>query len=216
MIRRRASQVILPEDAQPRVPWRGMTAAWAVLAVVYLVSWIQRGDFPLDPEEAQYWDWSRRLDWCYCTKPPLIAYFIRMFTGVFGNTLFAVRAAALTLSTGMGVITYVLVMRLHQSPRIAFFTLLTLFLMPLYSVGAVVATTDTPLLFFWSACCLCLSVALLGKNQSFSPGDPGPGERPERPGAWKERRWAWPVAGVCFGLGHHAVGIQHTGGPRTG
>ena len=34
---------------------------------------------PLDlaPDEAHYWDWSRRLDWCYYSKGPLVAWLIR-------------------------------------------------------------------------------------------------------------------------------------------
>lgn len=41
--------------------------------------------------ECYYWDWSRQLDWAYYSKPPLIAYVIRLGTAIFGNTEFGVR-----------------------------------------------------------------------------------------------------------------------------
>ncbi len=36
----------------------------------------------LHGDEAQYWAWSRTLDWGYFTKPPLIAWAIRATTRI--------------------------------------------------------------------------------------------------------------------------------------
>ena len=35
-------------------------------------------DLPLHFDEAQYWDWSKNLDWGYFSKPPLLAFLIRI------------------------------------------------------------------------------------------------------------------------------------------
>ena len=35
---------------------------------------------PLHFDEAQYWDWSQNLDWGYFSKPPLLAFLIRVVT----------------------------------------------------------------------------------------------------------------------------------------
>ena len=40
---------------------------------------------PLHFDEAQYWDWSRNLDWGYFSKPPLLAFLIRVVTELCGN-----------------------------------------------------------------------------------------------------------------------------------
>lgn len=48
----------------------------------------------LHGDEAQYWVWSRTLDWGYFSKPPLVAWAIAATTAVFGNAEWAVRLAA--------------------------------------------------------------------------------------------------------------------------
>ena len=40
---------------------------------------------PLHFDEAQYWDWSQNLDWGYFSKPPLLAFLIRVVTELCGN-----------------------------------------------------------------------------------------------------------------------------------
>ena len=42
-------------------------------------------DLPLHFDEAQYWDWSQNLDWGYFSKPPLLAFLIRVVTELCGN-----------------------------------------------------------------------------------------------------------------------------------
>ena len=40
---------------------------------------------PLHFDEAQYWDWSQNLDWGFFSKPPLLAFLIRVVTELCGN-----------------------------------------------------------------------------------------------------------------------------------
>ena len=44
----------------------------------------------LSVDEAQYWHWSRNIDFGYFTKPPLIAWLIGFSTFIFGNEEWAV------------------------------------------------------------------------------------------------------------------------------
>ena len=37
-------------------------------------------------DETYYWDWSRQLDWCYYSKPPMIAWLMRLSTELGGHT----------------------------------------------------------------------------------------------------------------------------------
>ena len=48
----------------------------------------------LHGDEAQYWAWSKALDWGYFTKPPLIAWVIWTTTSVFGDAEWAVRLSS--------------------------------------------------------------------------------------------------------------------------
>jgi 4-amino-4-deoxy-L-arabinose transferase-like glycosyltransferase len=48
----------------------------------------------LDVDEAQYWTWSRSLEWGYFTKPPLVAWVIAATTAMFGDAEWAVRLGA--------------------------------------------------------------------------------------------------------------------------
>ena len=48
--------------------------------------------FPLAPDEAYYWQWSRHLDLGYYDQGPMIAWWIRAGTVVFGHTALGVRA----------------------------------------------------------------------------------------------------------------------------
>jgi len=74
--------------------YRGLTLLW-LLAFSTLILWIiASGRWPLEAEEAQYWDWSRRLDWGYYSKGPMVAYLIALSTQLGGNSEFWVRLPA--------------------------------------------------------------------------------------------------------------------------
>lgn len=58
-------------------------------AATFHLWFITSGHFNLAPDEAHYWAWSRRLDWSYYSKGPMVAYLIALSTqsgGVSGET----------------------------------------------------------------------------------------------------------------------------------
>ena len=57
------------------------------------------GQLDLVQDEAQYWDWSRRLQASYYSKGPLVAYLIAAGTAVFGDTQLGVRLPAILSGT---------------------------------------------------------------------------------------------------------------------
>ncbi len=166
------------DSGTARVNWPGVAALLLVALYLYRYSIASRAVLPLVAEEAQYWDWSRHLDWSYYSKPPFIAYLIRVFTAVFGNNEFGVRSAAVTLALGMTVVLWVTVREMFGSNRLAALCALVLNVVPLFAVGSLILTTDTPLLFFWGLCLYALHRALL-RGQT----------------GW------WYAAGVFFGFG---------------
>src|SRR5271166_2415480 len=93
-----------------------LIAAAAVLRLLYL-AW----DCPLDlaPDEAQYWDWSRQLDWSYLSKGPLIAWLIRASCACFGETMPAVRLPAVACGSLLLAGLYALTVQVYRSDRLA-------------------------------------------------------------------------------------------------
>lgn len=103
----------------------------------------------LYPDEAQYWVWSRELAFGYFSKPPMIAWLIRLTTLLGGGEAF-VRLSSPFLHAATGLFIYATGRRLYDA-RIGLLGLLIYTLMPAVQLGAFVASTDTPLIAFLSA-----------------------------------------------------------------
>ena len=52
---------------------------------IYLTS------FNLFGDEAQYWLWSKDLDFGYYSKPPFLSWFIWLYSNLFGETFFSLK-----------------------------------------------------------------------------------------------------------------------------
>jgi undecaprenyl-diphosphatase len=118
---------------------------------VFHLWYIASGRVDLAPDEAHYWEWSRRLDWSYYSKGPMVAYLIALSTRLGGSSEFFVRLPAVLLALGIQIILYVLTRALFTSERAAFMALLIAACLPLFSAGSVLMTIDAPLMFFWAA-----------------------------------------------------------------
>jgi hypothetical protein len=138
------------------------------------------GQLDLAQDEAQYWDWSRRLQPGYYSKGPLIAWIIAFWTGIFGNTELGVRFGAVAQNAAVQGLIYVWLAVLLRRPGLALATLLIVNTSPLFIAGGVLMTTDNPLLLCWLGGLVCLTGLT------------------ERPGA------SWPLWGLacctCFGI----------------
>jgi 4-amino-4-deoxy-L-arabinose transferase-like glycosyltransferase len=74
-------------------------ATLAFFAVLVVVTWLRIEALRMSPlglyfDEAQYWMWSRSLEWGYFTKPPMVAWVIAATTALFGDAEWAVRLGA--------------------------------------------------------------------------------------------------------------------------
>jgi hypothetical protein len=96
---------------------------------------------PVD-DEFYYWCWAQKLQLSYYDHPPMVAYLIRLSTGLLGNTVFALRLPAIVAS----LVAFGVVAELSQWRKFVWAAALT----PLFTFGAVLVTPDTPLLLFWS------------------------------------------------------------------
>ncbi|MFO0800772.1 MAG: glycosyltransferase family 39 protein [Gemmataceae bacterium] len=168
---------------------RGFGWLLAGLVPVYLVL---AAVVPPADDELYYWCWSESLQWSYYDHPPMTAYLIRAATSVFGDTLFAIRLpAVLSTLTVLGVVGYL------TRPR----SLLPLVVCtPLFTLGAVLVTPDTPLLMFWALYLLWL---VKTHEKLESVGVP-----------W----WQWCLGGGVLGcgiLGKYTTGLAVMGGFLT-
>src|SRR6516165_11519428 len=80
-------------------------AAALILVVTGLRLWAA-ADAGLNPDEAYYWYWSRYLAPSYYDHPPMVAYLIRLSTGLLGDAPFGVRFLSLLLIVPISAATY--------------------------------------------------------------------------------------------------------------
>jgi dolichol-phosphate mannosyltransferase len=135
----------------------------------------------LVPDEAYYWDWSRRLSLGYYDQGPMIAYVIRLTTLLFGNTEFGVRFGVCMASLATLWCSYLLARRLF-SPLAGLITVVALGATPLMAVGSLIATYDPLMVCFWAVALVFLERALFAANDRL-----------------QRRAWLW--AGVAVGCG---------------
>jgi 4-amino-4-deoxy-L-arabinose transferase-like glycosyltransferase len=111
---------------------------------------------PVDliPDEAYYWDWSRRPDWCYFSKPPMIAWLIGLSTTVCGTQTWAVRLPAALLNTGALALLFALGTRMY-SRRTGILAMLLFLCSPAGILSGFFMTIDPPLVFCWAAALYC-------------------------------------------------------------
>ncbi|MFI3299137.1 MAG: glycosyltransferase family 39 protein [Rikenellaceae bacterium] len=98
-------------------------------------------------DEAYYWVLSRELDWGYFDHPPLVAFFLRMGTALFGDIEIGVRFFTITLHFATLWLFWKVVRPVTASYRTVLRYFLICFSLPLLHVYGFVATPDAPLLF---------------------------------------------------------------------
>jgi 4-amino-4-deoxy-L-arabinose transferase-like glycosyltransferase len=131
----------------------------------------------LVPDEAYYWLWAKHLDWCYRDKGPLVAWLIAMGTGIAGDNVFGVRWTGVLLGGGTAWQLYSAARRLFDE-RIAGRVLVLACLVPLFAIGSILMTIDSPSVFLWA----------LGLNLAWKSVTEG-------------RRRDWLLFGLVIGLG---------------
>jgi undecaprenyl-diphosphatase len=115
---------------------------------VFRIYYILNGPLDLSPDEAHYWEWSRRLDLSYYSKGPMIAYLIYLGTFLFGNTVFGVRIMAVVFFALGSIVLYILGKKLYDE-KSGLSSAILLQIIPLFSTFGVIFTIDSPFIFFW-------------------------------------------------------------------
>ncbi|HSE95497.1 MAG TPA: glycosyltransferase family 39 protein, partial [Methylomirabilota bacterium] len=144
---------------------RDRTGGWALALVlaaltVGRLTYLAAGTLDLSPDEAHYWEWSRRLDLSYYSKGPLVAYAIRGLTALLGDSAFAIRSGAAALSLVGAWALYRLGSETFGRAAPGALAVIGLQLTPLVWAGSLLMTIDSPFLVLWSLLLLALHRAL--------------------------------------------------------
>jgi 4-amino-4-deoxy-L-arabinose transferase-like glycosyltransferase len=100
-------------------------------------------------DEAQYWTWSRALDFGYFSKPPMIAWVIRGASALCGDGEACVRSASPVLYTAASIMLYFTGRALYD-PRVGFWSAIIFATLPGVSYSSLLITTDVPLVLLWT------------------------------------------------------------------
>ncbi|HEX9810073.1 MAG TPA: glycosyltransferase family 39 protein [Alphaproteobacteria bacterium] len=177
----------MPATAPPSMPPADAPRAFApgavllVLGTITALRLVYLPFHPLDlhPDEAQYWSWSRDLDWGYFSKPPMIAWLVAASTSLCGAGEACIRATIPVLHFLTALLIYGIGRRLYED-SVGFLAALAYLTLPGVTFSSAIASTDPPLLTFWALGLYAL-VRLMGAGAS-------------------RRRW-WIVLGIALGLG---------------
>ncbi len=154
-----------------------MYFCWGYLLFWFALRLIHSGLFLLAPDEANYWQWGRHLDWSYHDQSPMIGWMIHLATSMLGHTERAVRLPSV-ISVTLASIYLVLLARRWFGPRTARAVAILSQSVLLFNVGGLMATADGLQAAAWAA------VLYHGAR------------------AYEENTWGqWLAAGTWFGLG---------------
>src|ERR1700687_948364 len=99
MSRGESTVTIAPPDTSTAKPASSARRQWlavaALIAALTVMRVIYAGVIDLRTDEAYYWTWSKENVLSFLDHPPMIAWFIRFGTAIFGDTNFGVRFAGI-------------------------------------------------------------------------------------------------------------------------
>ncbi len=148
---------------------------------------------PVFPDEAYYWEWSRRLAPGYFDHPPVVALLIRTGTAVFGDSPLGVRFGSIVVGWLASLFTILIARRLSAAgASAALRAAVIMSLLPLAAAGLVLATPDAALLAGTAATLYCV-VRAVGDRSTVN------GEAPPSNPPSASIRW-WLAAGVALGV----------------
>lgn len=134
-----------------------------ILGFFALISTLHNAFYDLHPDEAYYWDWSRHLSLSYLDHPPMIAYLIRIFTGIFGTHEWSIRLVNVCCLSLASYLIYHFAKQLFNTQTAD--TALVLWLcLPVNAHLFWFTSPDNPLILFWTAALYSYYLALQTKR----------------------------------------------------
>ncbi|MGB0870903.1 MAG: glycosyltransferase family 39 protein [Flavobacteriales bacterium] len=113
----------------------------------------------VQPQDVYYFYYAENLDLSYFDHPPMIAYFLKISTTIFGKSAAVLKLTDFVFSTGTLYFFYKL-SKYFLSERRAIFSTLIFGSSLLLSLLSIISTPDVPLIFFWTLSLLQILSAL--------------------------------------------------------
>ncbi len=129
-------------------PYTTVLFIFLLVLSLFRIYYIQNSPLDLSPDEAHYWEWSRRLDLSYYSKGPMIVYLIYLGTSIFGDTVSGIRIMAVIFSALSSILLYSLGKNIYDE-KVGISSAILIQVVPLFSTYGIIFTTDSPFIFFW-------------------------------------------------------------------
>jgi hypothetical protein len=130
----------------------------------------------LMPQDAYYYLYGQNLSLSYFDHPGMIGYLLRIFTDVFGQSIFVIKLTDFII-TSITIICFYKLSSLFLSKHRMLRSLIVFTSTIFISVLSFNSTPDVPLLLFWTLTILFLYKAI-----------------------FEEKKWHWILAGIAMGL----------------
>ncbi len=173
----------------------GLLALGLVSNIIFL---FHHCPFDLTEDESHYWQWSQHLAWGYYTKGPGIAFIIHLavlvgrWFGVAHATMPEIRTPAVIFSSISGWASLLLARRIFRDDRAGLMVIVLSAAMPVFAVGSLLITIDSPMYCCWALAVLCTWLAVEPRAEEWS-----------QTADWSQARAGWLyAAGVLAGLGN--------------
>ena len=118
----------------------------------------------LSADEAQYWLWSKELNWGYFSKPPMIAWLIHVSNNIFGDYDYSIRILAPVIHGINALVIFRLSQEINDNYLAHFLSSLIWLTLPIIGVGSFLMSTDTPLMLIWTTSLLVIVKAYNSEN----------------------------------------------------
>ena len=130
----------------------------------------------LMPQDAYYYLYGQNLSLSYFDHPGMIGYLLRIFTDLFGQSIFIVKFADF-LITSLTILSFYKLASYFLSKQKLQRAILLLTSTIFISILSFNSTPDVPLLLFWTLSLICLYKAI-----------------------FEEKKWFWVLGGIAMGL----------------
>lgn len=198
-----ASEAIGDQENHPWIkrPWCIWTAlSLLTFGLVSNLTFLYHNcPFDLTEDESHYWLWSKHLAWGYYSKGPGIALIIHVaivvgrWFGVAHATMPVIRTPAVLFAFVSGLASFILARRMFRDDRAGLMLMVLSAGMPVFAVGSLLMTIDSPMYLSWALASLCVWLAV----EPHRGADGAILEEPDRRASWF---WLY-LAGLLAGLG---------------
>ena len=143
--------------------WKSLLIFCIVIIGIRFISTFIMG---IMPQDAYYDIYAQHLSLSYYDHPPMIAYLLRLFTGIFGKKVLALKLAD-TIVTLLTVISFYQLSKKFLSENKALMATALLISTLMVSILSLISTPDVPLMLCWTISLIFLYESILNKKNIY-------------------------------------------------